>query len=248
MADHERQQRDPPSDDFHQGHQFTSTSRLVSPERPHLTFVPTPNGTAATSHTPALSSPTSSQSSSRATTGPRARCGSRWMRYQPRRSFAVWSRSASHCSTTNRCPDRLSAGPLAVFAPWPAAWSPLPFLELLLGAADPSFSGRLLLGILDPADEFVAGERRDVLPRVERFRVGDQRLAQVSRQPVHHPTRNSRSAHTSTVVIRTSSGRRIVHHHGHVYRSGARTLSGVAGGRCRSPRPPPPAPAARSTR
>ena len=88
-------------------------------------------------------------------------------------------------------PGRPSTGPLAVRAPRPAARSPLPFLELLLGAADASLSGRLPLGILDPADELVAGERRDVLPCVEGGGIGDQRHAQVAREVVNHPTGNS---------------------------------------------------------
>ena len=74
----------------------------------------------------------------------------------------------------------LSAGALAVLAPWPAAGPTLAFLQLLLGPANAAFSGHLLLGILDPADELVAGQRRDVLPGIECRGVGDQRLAQVS--------------------------------------------------------------------
>jgi len=55
-------------------------------------------------------------------------------------------------------PSRLlSAGALAVLAPWPAAGPTLAFLQLLLGPANAAFSGHLLLGILDPADELVAG-------------------------------------------------------------------------------------------
>src|SRR6266702_6755928 len=58
----------------------------------------------------------------------------------------------------------LFAGALAVPAPWPAARPPLAFLQLLLGPAYPAFSGHLLLGILNPADELVSSQRRDVLP------------------------------------------------------------------------------------
>jgi hypothetical protein len=92
-----------------------------------------------------------------------------------------------------------SAGPLAVLAPWPAAGPTLAFLQFLLGPANAAFSGHLLLGILDPADEFVAGQRRYVPPGIERSAVGDQRLAQVSRKLVHHPTGHSRAAHGATV-------------------------------------------------
>src|SRR5580704_2579709 len=73
----------------------------------------------------------------------------------------------------------LSAGALAVRAPWPAAGATLAFLQLLLRPANAAFSGLLLLGILDPADELVAGQRRDALPSIECRGVGDQRLAQV---------------------------------------------------------------------
>jgi hypothetical protein len=60
----------------------------------------------------------------------------------------------------------LSTGALAVLAPWPAAGPTLAFFELLVGPADATFSGLLLLGILDPADELVAGQGRDVFPNI----------------------------------------------------------------------------------
>jgi hypothetical protein len=88
----------------------------------------------------------------------------------------------------------LLAGAFAVVAPRPAAGPTLAFLELLLGSANAAFSGHRLLGILDPADELVAGERRDGLPGTERRRVGDQRFAQVFRKFVHHPTGHSLAA------------------------------------------------------
>jgi hypothetical protein len=69
----------------------------------------------------------------------------------------------------------LSAGALAVPAPWPAAGPALAFLQLVLGPADAAFSGHLLLGVLDPANELVSGQRNDVLPGIECRRVGDQR-------------------------------------------------------------------------
>src|SRR5439155_26477533 len=87
-----------------------------------------------------------------------------------------------------------------MLAPWPAARPTLAFLKLLLGPANAAFAGHLLLGIFDPADELVAGQRRDVLPGSERRGVGDQRLAQVSWKLVHHPTGHSRAAHSATVV------------------------------------------------
>src|SRR5207237_3512849 len=103
-------------------------------------------------------------------------------------------------------PSRLlSAGALAVLAPWPAAGPALAFLQLLLGPADAAFSGHFLLGILDPADELVAGQRRDVLPGIECRGVGGQRLAQVSWKLVHHPTGHSRAPHSATVVKRLAT-------------------------------------------
>src|SRR5437868_7018590 len=98
----------------------------------------------------------------------------------------------------------LSAGALAVLAPWPAAGPTLAFLQLLLGPANAASSGHFLLGILDPADELVAGQRRDVLPGIECRGVGGQRLAQVSWKLVHHPTGHSRAAHRATVVRRSA--------------------------------------------
>src|SRR4051794_18732809 len=89
----------------------------------------------------------------------------------------------------------LLAGALAVCAPGPAAGSTLAFFELLLGPANTARPGRLLLGILDPADELVAGQRRDVLPRIEYRAIGDERLAQVSGKLVHPPTGHSHVAH-----------------------------------------------------
>jgi len=102
-------------------------------------------------------------------------------------------------------PSRLlSACALAVLAPWPTAGPTLAFLQLLLGPANAAFSGHVLLGILDPADELVAGQRSDVLPGIECRGVGDQRLAQVSWKLVHHPTGHSRAAHRATVAARAS--------------------------------------------
>ena len=78
-------------------------------------------------------------------------------------------------------PERrpLAAGAVAVLAPRPAAGPALAILQLLLGAANATFSSRLLLGILDPADELVARQGCDVLPSIACRAVGDQRLAQV---------------------------------------------------------------------
>src|ERR1700759_1449195 len=93
----------------------------------------------------------------------------------------------------------LFAVALAVLAPRPAAGPAHAFLELFARAPDAALARGLLLGLLDPADELVAGERRDVLPGVERCRVGDQRLAQVRGQLVHDAAGQSWSAHAPIV-------------------------------------------------
>jgi hypothetical protein len=82
----------------------------------------------------------------------------------------------------------LSAGAFAVLAPRPAAGSTLAFLQLLLSPANAALSGQLLLGLLDPADELVAGQRRDVVPRIKSDGVGRQRLPHVCWKVVHHAT------------------------------------------------------------
>jgi len=59
----------------------------------------------------------------------------------------------------------------------PATRPTLTFLQFLLGPANAPFSGHLLLGIFDPADELVASEWSDVLPGIECGEIGDQRLS-----------------------------------------------------------------------
>ncbi len=70
------------------------------------------------------------------------------------------------------------------------------------GSAECGALGSVLLGILDPADELVAGQGRDVLPGIECHAVGDQRLTQVRGQLMHHPTGHSLAAHRPIVVSR----------------------------------------------
>ena len=105
------------------------------------------------------------------------------------------SKRRSVQAKTFGAPRLLSASALAVFAPRPAAGPTLAFLELFLGSANSALSGHLLLGTLDPADELIAGQRRDVRPRIECRGVGDQRLAEVYRKLVHRPTWHPRAAH-----------------------------------------------------
>jgi hypothetical protein len=75
----------------------------------------------------------------------------------------------------------------------------LAFLQLLLSSTNATFSGPPLLGILDPADELIAGERRDIPPGVERRGVRDQRLAQVFGKFVYDPTGDSRATHRANL-------------------------------------------------
>ncbi len=71
------------------------------------------------------------------------------------------------------CTGPLPAGTSAVFAPRPTAGPALTFLQFLLGPPNAALSGSRLFRILDPTDELVAGQGRDVSPRVERRGVGD---------------------------------------------------------------------------
>src|SRR5262249_22107628 len=96
----------------------------------------------------------------------------------------------------------LAAGAVAVVAPRPAARPALAFLELLLGPSNTALPRGLLLRILDPADELVACQGRDVLPGLERCGVGDQRLTQVRGQFMRHPAGHPLAAHTPMVMGR----------------------------------------------
>src|SRR5258708_1439745 len=90
-----------------------------------------------------------------------------------------------------------------MLAPRPTAGPALAFLQLLLSPANAALSGRLLLGIVDPTDELVARQGRDVLPGSERRAVGDQRRAQVCRQLVHHAAGHSLAAHAARITPAT---------------------------------------------
>jgi hypothetical protein len=58
------------------------------------------------------------------------------------------------------------------------------FFELFERATNATLAGRGLLRVLDPADELVARERGDVLPRVERGRVADEGFAKIGGEGV----------------------------------------------------------------
>ena len=92
-----------------------------------------------------------------------------------------------------------STGALAVFASGPAARPALPLLEFFLGPANASLSRRRLLRVFYPTDELVAGEGRDVIPRVECGPVPNERGAEVGGELVHHTTGHPRRTHRVTV-------------------------------------------------
>jgi hypothetical protein len=99
---------------------------------------------------------------------------------------------------------RLPTRALPVLAPRPAAGPAFALLKLFLGTADAALSGFFLLGVFDPADELVACQRRDVLPRRERGVVADERGTQVGGKVVDDTARNLLTAHEGQ-----GSGRRI---------------------------------------
>jgi hypothetical protein len=55
-----------------------------------------------------------------------------------------------------------------MLAAWPAAGPALALLEFFAGSVNATLAGCLLLGVFNPADEFVTGERGYVLPGIER--------------------------------------------------------------------------------
>ena len=77
----------------------------------------------------------------------------------------------------------------------PTTRSALTLFEFFLRPANTSLASDILLCIVNPADEFVASERRDVLPRIERGSVNQQRTSQIGRKFVDDSAWNSLRAH-----------------------------------------------------
>ena len=129
-----------------------------------------------------------------------------------------------------------------MLAPWPATGPTLALFQLFLGPANATCSGHLLLGILDPADELVAGQRRDVPPGIECCRVGDQRAAQICGKSVHHPAGHSLAAHRCQRYGETTQP--MSQSHPGVRPATTRLLSApvAAGSGVGSLQPPPPQP------
>src|SRR5215475_1274192 len=72
----------------------------------------------------------------------------------------------------------------------PTTGSPLSVLEVGTAPFDPVSSCFWFFGRLDPTDPFIARERRNVLPRRQRFGVGDECLFQVRGEIVDHAARD----------------------------------------------------------
>jgi hypothetical protein len=68
----------------------------------------------------------------------------------------------------------------------PTTGPPLFFSEAGTAPIDPASPCFSLFGRLDPTDPFIARERRNVLPRLQRFCVGGQCLSQVRGQVMDH--------------------------------------------------------------
>lgn len=80
----------------------------------------------------------------------------------------------------------------------PATRSAHTLFELLFRPPHAAGSRDILLGVFDPADEFIPRERRDVLPCFERRGICDQDCTQVTGKLVHSPTGDSRATHEPT--------------------------------------------------
>ena len=110
-----------------------------------------------------------------------------------------------------------------MLAPGPAARPAHALLELLLRPADAPFTGLLLLGVLDPADELVARQRRDVLPRSQSARrcrsapyaglpasCAPRRRARVGCSPSQGIRARTAGNPWDAVVVRTTTGPALV--------------------------------------
>ena len=85
----------------------------------------------------------------------------------------------------------------------PTAGSTLSFFKLLLGSSDAAVAGRRLFRVFDPADELVAGQRRDVVPGLKCGRVTYERGTQVGRKLMDYTAGHCHSDHTPMLPSRT---------------------------------------------
>jgi hypothetical protein len=106
------------------------------------------------------------------------------------------------------CPSRClaCARSLAVCTPGPATWPSLTLFKFFFRPANSALSGRLLLGIFDPANKLVSRQWRDVLPRIKRRGVGNQRCTKIRWQFVHDAAGQPRITHSTTVVVGDAHG------------------------------------------
>jgi hypothetical protein len=86
-------------------------------------------------------------------------------------------------------------------AAWPTTRTALTVFELFLRAPDSSLSRDVLLRIVHPADELIAGQGRDVLPRIQCRSVDQQRTSQVGRKFVYHAAWYSLNAHGTRLTV-----------------------------------------------
>src|SRR3954453_5850338 len=100
--------------------------------------------------------------------------------------------------------NALAAVAVAVRATRPAAGAPHAFFQLFLRAADSALSGRQLLCFLDPVDELVARELRDVVPGRQCRFVRQQRLAEICRHVMDYSTWEGLCCHGGSVSRRQS--------------------------------------------
>src|SRR5438309_10035310 len=89
---------------------------------------------------------------------------------------------------------------LAVDAAKPTTRPPLSFQQLGLQSLDVLASRLGLLRPEHPTDPFIAGKRREVLPRRQNLWVGSQDASQVHRDGMHHSAGDHPGAHRSPIV------------------------------------------------
>ena len=75
-----------------------------------------------------------------------------------------------------------------MFTTGPTTWTALSLFEFFLCAPDSSCPCRDLFGIIDPTNEFVAGERCDVIPGLESRTIRNQGAPQVGGKFMDHAT------------------------------------------------------------
>lgn len=80
-------------------------------------------------------------------------------------------------------------------APGPTARTTLSLFQLLLRSSDATFSGRQLLRILHPADEFIPGQGCYALPSAQCRRIADESFAEIPWKLVHDATGDLLTAH-----------------------------------------------------